>query len=249
MNFQHLTPVLPAAADAASVLARGRTPADWAHVLAFGAIGWPWLLRSLSGGSPAERAALVERLGLTDAALPPLGGWRADAGFLRALAERILTHRPAEVVELGGGASTIVAARALALAGGGQLTSLDHDGAFAATTRAALDAMGLAADVRAAPLAAPPGEWPGQWYEHGVLPARIDLLVIDGPPWSIHPYVRGAAESLFDRIPVGGAVLLDDAARPGERVVARRWRQRWPGFRFTLTRDSGKGLLVGERLG
>jgi hypothetical protein len=29
-------------------------------------------------------------------------------------------------------------------------------------------------------------------------------------------------------------VLLDDAARPGERVVAARWRRDWPNFRFTL---------------
>ena len=80
------------------------------------------------------------------------------------------------------------------------------------------------------------------------LPERIDLLIIDGPPWAIHPFVRGAAETLFDRIPVGGTVLLDDAARPGERVVARRWRKRWPGFRFELDTRGTKGTLVGVRL-
>ena len=29
-------------------------------------------------------------------------------------------------------------------------------------------------------------------------------------------------------------MLLDDAARPGERIVAQRWRHNWPDFRFTL---------------
>ena len=73
------------------------------------------------------------------------------------------------------------------------------------------------------------------------------LLVIDGPPWTLNPFVRGRAEQLFERIVPGGIVLLDDAARPGERVVAGRWRRDWPNFRFTLL-PGAKGTLVGERL-
>ena len=76
----------------------------------------------------------------------------------------------------------------------------------------------------------------------------LDLLLIDGPPWTIHPYVRGAAETLFDRLPVGGVVMLDDGARPGERVVAQRWRKRWPNFRFDLVNRGTKGTLIGQRL-
>jgi hypothetical protein len=71
--------------------------------------------------------------------------------------------------------------------------------------------------------------------------------VIDGPPWTIHPYVRGAAESLFDRIAPGGVVMLDDGARPGERVVAARWRRRWPNFDFRLENSGTKGTLIGVR--
>ena len=41
------------------------------------------------------------------------------------------------------------------------------------------------------------------------MPTDIDLLIVDGPPWAIHPYVRGAAASLFPRIRPGGRVLLD----------------------------------------
>ena len=79
------------------------------------------------------------------------------------------------------------------------------------------------------------------------MPQEIDQLVIDGPPWTLNPFVRGRAETLFDRIVPGGMVLLDDAARPGERVVASRWRRNWPDFRFTLM-PGAKGTLVGERL-
>ena len=54
-------------------------------------------------------------------------------------------------------------------------------------------------------------------YQLSDVPTDIDLLIVDGPPWAIHPYVRGAAASLFARIRPGGRVLLDDAARPGEQ--------------------------------
>jgi predicted O-methyltransferase YrrM len=92
-----------------------------------------------------------------------------------------------------------------------------------------------------------PTSWSHTWYDLAGVPSEIDLLVIDGPPWALNPFIRGRAEQLFDRIVPGGLVLLDDAARPGERVVAARWRRDWPNFRFTLL-PGAKGTLVGERL-
>ncbi|RYD54090.1 MAG: class I SAM-dependent methyltransferase, partial [Sphingomonadales bacterium] len=157
-------------------------------------------------------------------------------------------HRPQSVVELGAGASSLVIGRALQKYGGGSLLSLDQHADFVQATGEWLREHGILAELRHAPLGPRPGGWPGIWYETGPLPDRIDLLVIDGPPWTIHPFVRGAAEMLFDRIPVGGVILLDDAARPGERVVARRWRRNWPNFSFRLVHAGTKGTLIGTRL-
>jgi predicted O-methyltransferase YrrM len=244
MTSRDATPYLPLAGGQAVP----RTALETAQIILFGLIGWPWLARSLSGGSQAAKAALVARLGLAPDALPNLGSWKADTGFLTLLADHIERHRPETVVELGAGASSLVMARALRNAGRGRLISCDQHEGFVAATRAWLRDNGVDADLRATPLVPSPGDWPGIWYDHGPLPARIDLLVIDGPPWTIHPFVRGAAESLFDRLPVGGTVLLDDAARPGERVIARRWRQRWPDLDFRLVHAGTKGTLVGTRL-
>lgn len=224
-----------------------RSGADWAHVLAFGAIGWPWLLKSLHGGSKAEKRALIERLELAPDALPNLGSWKADTGLLTLLADHVLVARPRTVVELGAGATSLVLARCLQMNGGGHLISFDQHADFVAATSQWLADNGLASDLRTAPLGPPPGDWPGLWYQLSGLPDRIDLLVIDGPPWTIHPYVRGAAESLFDRIAPGGVVMLDDGARPGERVVAARWRRRWPDFDFRLENSGTKGTLIGVR--
>lgn len=222
--------------------------ADRLHVLAFGAIGWPWLLKSLYGGTQQAKQALIARLGLAPDALPNLGSWKADVGLLDALADHILDRKPETVVELGAGASSLVMARALQINGKGRLFSYDQHADFVLATRQWLRDNGLESEMHHAPLVEAPAPWPGRWYDLRQLPERIDLLVIDGPPWAIHPYVRGAAETLFDRIPVGGTVMLDDAARPGERIVARRWRKAWPNFSFVLTHPGSKGTLVGTRL-
>jgi predicted O-methyltransferase YrrM len=248
MTSRESTGLLPRAAEDRVVGSAGRSLADWAALLAIGAVQWPWLLRSLHGGSKAEKQALLARLELPANALPNLGSWKADTGLLTLVADHILKARPKRVVEFGTGASTLIVARALQLAGGGTFTSFEQHPEFVQATRDWLAEHGLEADLRAVPLRPSPGGWPGLWYDHGELPDAIDLLLIDGPPWTIHPFTRGAASTLFDRIAPGGTVLLDDAARPGERLVARRWRREWPDFAFRLVKSGTKGTLVGTRL-
>lgn len=248
MTSREITPFLPLADDACWPADARRSASDVIHVIYFAVLGWPWLGRSLSGGSREAKRALLERLDLAPDALPHLGSWKADTGFLHHIVDHIEARRPETVVELGAGASSLVVARALQRIGSGRLISCDQHAGFVESTRQWLRDNGVEADLRTAPLVPAPGGWPGIWYDHGTLPAQIDLLLVDGPPWSIHPYVRGAAESLFDRIPVGGTVMLDDAARPGERVVARKWKRLWPNFRFELLHVGTKGTLVGTRL-
>lgn len=225
-----------------------RPAADRAFTLLWGALQWPWLLRGLSPGSDVDRAALHAELGLAGDALPALGSWKADAGFLRMLAAHVRFRRPQTVIEFGCGATTLVLARALQLAGGGALVSHDQHLPFVEATRAWLAGYGLAADICHAPLLPAPAPWKGGWYATQSLPERIDFIVVDGPHWGVHPFARGAAEILFDRLPVGGTVMLDDGARPGERVILARWRRRWPHMRFALVHAGPKGTVVGERM-
>lgn len=218
-----------------------------ALTIAWGAIQWPWLLKSLWGGRLADKHALLDRLELPYDALPHLGSWKADTWFLWRIVNSIERLRPREVVELGCGASTLVIAKAMAMNGEGRLASYDQHAGFVEGTSQWLARYGLQAALRHAPLIEDPSDWSHTWYDLHSLPREIDLLVIDGPPWSLNPFIRGNAEVLFERITPGGMVLLDDAARPGERVVAARWKRDWPNFRFTLL-PGAKGTLVGERL-
>jgi predicted O-methyltransferase YrrM len=216
-------------------------------LLAFGSIQWPWLLKSLYGGRKKDKAALLKRLGLPLDALPNLGSWKADTGLLNFITDMILANRPKTIVELGAGASTLVAARALSLSGsGGRLVSFDQHADFVCATRAWLGKHSEKADIRHSPLVSLTGEYRDLWYDLSGLPDQIDLLLIDGPPWALNPLIRSHAQSLFNRIPTGGMIILDDAARPGERVVARQWAKDWPEFDWTYS-AKGKGILIGRR--
>lgn len=244
MTTKHSTGFLPKNVLEAS--GNRRTAGEIASLLAYGAIQWPWLLRSLHGGSLAQKNAVLARVGLPPDALPNLGSWKADTYLLHRIVDEIERHRPRVVMELGSGASSLIIASALRTHGGGTLHSFDQHAPFAAEMAGWLAEHGLAARFHHAPLVRHDNGWPGVWYALADVPAQIDLLIIDGPPWTVHPLVRGAAEVLFDRIAPGGTVMLDDAARPGERVIARRWRRDWPQIDFSYEGEGSKGLLVGR---
>lgn len=244
MTTKSLTGLLPKPSDV-TTRAR-RTWGERLFQLAFSLIQWPWLLRSLRGGSAADKQALLARVGLPPDALPHLGSWKADTYLLHRIVDVIERDKPMVVVELGAGATSLVIAKALS-ARGGALHSYDQHEPFVAQMRRWLSEHGLEAAFSHAPLVQRQADWPGLWYRLPVIPDTIDMLVIDGPPWTVHPFVRGAAERLFPRIAPGGTVLLDDAARPGERIIARRWRRSWADFTFRYEGRGSKGLLVGQR--
>lgn len=247
MTTRYLTGLL--SKDLSGNIHHRRTVGERAFQLAFGAIQWPWLLRSLYGGTQAQKSALLDRIDLPHDALPHLGSWKADTYLLHRLVEEIETRRPMHVVELGSGATSLVIAQALARNGAGQLHSYDQHQPFLEHMDGWLAEHGLAAQFRHSPLTDRQPGWPGQWYALTDLPPVIDMLIIDGPPWTVHPFARGAAERLFDRISPGGIIMLDDAARPGERIVARRWRKSWPDFAFHHEGSGAKGLLIGQKQG
>ena len=90
MTSRNMTPFLPLADDGVWPEDVRRSASDIGHILLFGALSWPWLLRSLSGGSRHAKAALLARLDLAPDALPHLGSWKADTGFLTLIVAYIL---------------------------------------------------------------------------------------------------------------------------------------------------------------
>lgn len=176
---------------------------------------------------------LYTELGLTHS-LPDTRGWAASPDFLLELARHALCEEPRLVVECSSGTSTLVLARCMQLNGCGKVYSLEHDVAYARQTRQQLDRHGLSdwAEVLDAPLTAQDfsgSTWP--WYDTVELPsdAEIDMLVIDGPPQATRAFARyPAGPALFGRLSPGAAVFLDDARRPDEQEILRRWAEEYP---------------------
>jgi predicted O-methyltransferase YrrM len=178
------------------------------------------------------------------------GHWAVSADFLIEISQRIIEDEPELVVELGSGLSTVVTALLLKHRGRGRMISIDHEAAFAATTRCDLAANDLTAfvEVRVAPLLETRAFGGTRlWYDTQVLTdlTDIDLLVVDGPPMPIAPDIRYPSLAFFwDRLRPGACVLLDDADREGERTILERWRAEFPDMEsHHLDLEKGAVLL------
>lgn len=161
--------------------------------------------------------------------LPYFTRWSSSPALAAQLIGVIQVYRPQCVLELGSGVSTVVVAMALRNQGSGQITSVDHDPAYAVKTRKELAAQDLLpwATVRDAPLVqtqTPRGHVP--WYDLTVLDqlGQIDLLVVDGPPRQSCTDARlPAYELLKDRLAPGAVVVLDDTLRKDESASVAAW--------------------------
>ena len=171
------------------------------------------------------------------APLPPLGGYPVSPDFALAVVDAIDETGADLVLELGSGASSLIAAYALERRGGGRLRSLEHLPDYARQTRALLARHEIdpeRAEVRDAPLRdITVGDDVYPWYDVHTLDDidAIDVLVVDGPPGPSHPLARfPALPLLHDRVRSGGIVLLDDGNRPEEHEIVRRWQSALPDW-------------------
>jgi predicted O-methyltransferase YrrM len=204
------------------------------------------------GWDDADLHALEALRPLLDAGgyLPWTEGALRPAALVTVCNEIVFADRR-EVVELGSGVSTVVLAR-LMRERGGRLRSLEHDPEWAGVVRSLLKGEGLTdvAQLIEAPLEPHAQSLGGApWYPDaavGGLPEGIELLLVDGPPG----YGEGMERSRYPALPAldgklapGAMVVLDDAARPGEREILKRWEAQ--GWSFAA-RDP-EGIAVGTR--
>lgn len=193
-------------------------------------------------------AELAETLGLAGE-LPYTPKWSAAPDFLALMADWVLKHKPTNIVECSSGLSTLILARCCQLNGKGTVLSLENGEQYAQSTRLHLQAYGLdnLAQVAHAPLVHHElGDERYQWYQlDGLgLPDEVDLLVIDGPPAFLQPLARYPALPLLQaRFAADMVILLDDAARAGEREIVARWLQQMPELSHQY-HDTERGCSV-----
>lgn len=179
----------------------------------------------------------------------PVGGWALEATTLSYLVEQCFRHQPRTVLELGSGTSTVLLAKVLGEVSRGTkptLLSIEQSADGVARVEAALAGRGLdIAQVVHVPLDA------HDQYERTAFVealARfdrpIDMVVIDGP--SGRPGCRAASlENALDFCSDQCRWFLDDALRPGELGILRRWRAH-PRIVVDGIVPVGQGLATGR---
>jgi hypothetical protein len=123
------------------------------------------------------------------------------------------------ILECGSGLSTVV----LAKVSRQPVWSLEHDPGWRDRTQAALARHGcLQAQVVWAPLRSYGGF---TWYDPplAMMPNDFALVVCDGPPSGTPGGRYGLFPVMRSRVRPGCVVLLDDAGRDAEALVADRW--------------------------
>lgn len=184
--------------------------------------------------------------------LPPSRGWAASPDVLRVAALEIATRRPALVVELGSGISTLVHAMLLKkFRPDGRLVSIEHDSKYAEVVLERVRAAGLAdwVEIVVCPLVEyPQGGESGRWYGIPIdffdrLPP-IGFLFVDGPPGNLCRLARSPALSFFStRMAPQAAILVDDSNRDDERAMIELWMRQFPQLK-QIPEDCEKGAVL-----
>jgi hypothetical protein len=176
------------------------------------------------------------------------GRWSIDGITAKCILDTIVERKPRVVLELGGGTSTVLIAAALQATGLSETRhiAVDHLQEFLDATQRNVQLQQLSRDVEywCCPLLPEDDKVAPQWY--GGLPERlgstkIDLLIVDGPPGSLHDQARRPAlEVLAPYLAPGAVVILDDALRDDELKIVEKWCHDIPGITVELT-SFGKG--------
>ena len=190
-----------------------------------------------------QTEAFIQLSNLLDfkAAIPATRSWAASPDLLLTISEVIKKVRPALVVELGSGVSTLVAAKS----GARKIVSIDNSDVWGAKTVALLkDHKVRGVDVRIAPLR--PYANGSDWYDVAAIRElkKIDVLIIDGPPGSKNPEARYPALQQFkDKLSPMAIVIIDDVHRDGERKLAEDFAKALPNHTLEIL-DHEKGTAI-----
>jgi len=146
--------------------------------------------------------------------------WSARSGFLLTMLEQTLATRGG-VLECGSGLSTVLLATWLAH-GDRPLLALEHDPAWAALVESRLPTASRSrvrvASVRLIDYGA------FTWYARpSYADGPYELVVCDGPPASTQGGRYGLLPVMARALAGDVRILLDDAHRPAESAILRRW--------------------------
>jgi predicted O-methyltransferase YrrM len=178
------------------------------------------------------------------APIPATRSWAASPDVLLTLLQFAKQSNPKTILDLGSGMSTLVLAKSAPAA---KVISIDNSAEFAQKTQEMLSLHGVSnAEVRVAPLTAHTSGV--DWYDLSKIAdlSDIDLLFIDGPPGSKNDRARhpALAECLL-KLSHRAIIVIDDAARDGEKDLAQEFAKALPSHRLEfLSHEKGTAVLL-----
>ncbi len=184
--------------------------------------------------------------------LPKMRGWAISPDFAELLLREILIRKPENIVEFGSGVSTLITGYALQMNKKGKLTSFDHDMHYGEKTIQNLKLHDLEefVEVISAPIAdLTINNRNVKWYsvDKTKVPAKIDILVVDGPPARTDKEARyPALPFLIDRLADDAIVIMDDGIRQEEKDICKRWIEEYPEFDSEYI-ETEKGAFILRR--
>lgn len=188
--------------------------------------------------------------------MPPITGWTATPELLNLIYFYVRHTRPANILELGSGLSTLICSYGCHQNERGMVWSLDHEPPYLEKTRSLLEQHQLAgySSLVNAPLTSTEITYHGtgkriskRWYQLGELPDDVsyDVLIVDGPPHGTNAYARyPAMEKLYDRLNTNAVVIIDDTNRDDEQQMIELWKKAYP----KLKEDARYGIRDGRVL-
>ena len=169
-------------------------------------------------------------------------GFSAETGFLSAVVRRAAAVT-GPILECGSGLSTVLLSIATRETGR-EVWSLENDPQWAERVRKSLrDERARATYVETAPLK---NYGAFDWYEPNFsrLPRQFSLVVCDGPPGHTHGGRYGLVPVMREHFAPGCVILVDDAERDAERLIAERWAKELNATLEFEGRERGLGVLT-----
>lgn len=195
---------------------------------------------------------LLTMLGALNAPMPPMRKWAISPDFGLLLYSLLNEYQPSNVLELGGGVSTLITGYFFSqIEYEGTITAIDHHDYFAEQSRKQIELHQMidVATVIHAPLTdVKIRDESYHWYDPTAfdLLHEVDFLTVDGPPQQDNPNRMArypALPILFHRLQAGAIILMDDTHREDETQIAQRWLDE-----FNLVKigdaDNEKGAIV-----
>ena len=178
------------------------------------------------------------------APIPSTRSWAASPDVLLTLLDLAKSSKPARVLDLGSGMSTLVLAKSAPQA---EIISIDNSAEYAGKTKRLLAAHGVTnVDVRIAPLT--PHVSGVEWYDLTQFRdvTNIDLLFIHGPPGSRNPKARHPAiVECASKLSPRAIIVIDDAGRDGEKDMAKEFAKALPSHTLEfLSHEKGTAVLL-----